>query len=204
MRKISLLFPAVALSAGCLSRPALVKESFAFASPPISNSVAKAGPVLGLRQVFVAPPFDSQAFTYRTGAFSYERDPYAGFLVSPEESLAEPVRTYFRNSGAFAEVSEPQSAVKPQIELEISVTQLYGDFRDRSHPAAILEMRLLAYQNAAEGPSKLILHKDYSSRILLQGRTAAALIAGWNEALRQLCLQAVADLNGVVKQLVSG
>ncbi|HXT11499.1 MAG TPA: ABC-type transport auxiliary lipoprotein family protein [Candidatus Angelobacter sp.] len=192
-----LLLGAVALG-GCLSRPNLVKETFAFSSPKASTAETNEGPVIGIRQISVAPQFDGQSFTYRTGELSYERDPYAGFLVSPEESLAEPLREELRNSGAFRAVTEPDSQLKPDVELEISVPQLYGDFRDKARPVAVLQMRFLATKNTG-GKPKVLLQKDYVRKIPLSARTAAALMAGWNQALQQITTDAANDLKAAVK-----
>lgn len=181
-----------ALLGGCLSRPSLVRESFAFAIPPASNAPATNGAVLAIRRIFVAPPFDSQSLTYRTGDYSYERDPYAGFLASPDESLAEPLRAYFRNSGSFGVVTEQDSGMTRNVTMDITASQLYGDFRDRARPAAVLEMRFLAFK--AEGTSP-VLQKDYSRNIPLKARTAVALVAGWNKALEQITAEAARDLN---------
>lgn len=192
IRRILLCLPLIILLlGGCLSRPSLVKESFAFAIPPAPNATTTSGPVLGIRRIFVAPPFDSQSLTYRTGANSYERDPYAGFLASPDDSLAEPLRDYLRNSGLFRAVTEPDSNLTPNLELEVTVSQLYGDFRNRSQPTARFEMRLLAFKHGSTSP---VLQKDYTRNIPLQARTAAALVAGWNEALNQIITEAAQDL----------
>src|SRR5579871_1622756 len=92
------LFIGALLLGGCLSRPSLEKQSFAFPIPPVSANSPANGPGLGVRRILVASPFDTQALTYRTGAFSYERDPYAQFLASPDQILVEPVCQYLRNS----------------------------------------------------------------------------------------------------------
>lgn len=192
------LFLTAVLLGGCLSRPSLVKETFAFATPAATQNTSGEGPVLDIRQIFIAPQFDNQSFTYRTGEFSYERDPYAGFLVAPEESLAEPIRAYFRNSGLFRVVAEPDSHLKADIEMEISVPQLYGDFHDRTHPIAVLEMHFMA-TTSTNGSPNVLLQKDYTEKIPLHARTAAALMAGWNEALQRITAHAATDLKAVVK-----
>lgn len=188
----SWIFLLAALMGGCLSRPSLVKQSFAFAAPPASNATATNGPVVGIRRITVASPFDSQALTYRTGANSYERDPYAGFLTSPDESLAEPLRGYLRNSGSFRAVTEPESEVVPEVQLEITVSQLYGDFRNLAKPTARMDIRFMAFKKGRNSP---ILQKDYTRAIPLQARTAAALVNGWNEALKQITTEAAGDVN---------
>ena len=151
--------------------------------------------MLRIRQLLVAPPFDSQSLVYRTGEFSYERDPYAQFLVAPEASIMPPIRAYFLESGAFKEVAEPGSALVPDMFAEITVCQLYGDFRNLQDPYAILAMRFLFFNASNSLPNKLILDQEFSRRIDLQQRTAAALVAGWNEALAQIMTEVTSHLN---------
>ena len=89
MKNCLLLILAGLVLSGCLSRPSVVKEAFAFsAAPAPARPGPGQGPVLAIRPVGVAPPFDSQSFNYLTGPSSYERDFYAQFLVPPGEALA--------------------------------------------------------------------------------------------------------------------
>ena len=182
-----LLFFAAFLASGCLSRPSIDRQYFAFSSPPAVSSTAPAsGLVLGIRRLGIAAQFDNQSFVYRTGEFSYERDPYAQFLVPPQESLAEPIRAYLRNSGVFDTVAEADSTQAQNLFLEISVTQLYGDFHDPAAPASVLSMRFVFLDSLNGRPNKVLLQKEYSRRLALKARTAAAVMAGWNESLKQI------------------
>jgi len=182
------------LATGCLSRPVLVKQSFAFTPQlVVSNAPAASDRVLGVRRLNVAAPFDGASLVYRTGEFSYEHDHYAEFLVSPAESLLVPIREYVRRNGPFHAVSEPGSALKPNVLLEISVNQLYGDFRQSNEPAAVLGIRFLFFDAPSGVPKNVLFEGSYSRRIPLQTRTAAALMAGWDQALDQVLSNAVAD-----------
>src|SRR5690348_13807012 len=90
-----LIVSAAAILAGCLSRPVLNRQFFTFATPQNTASDGSSNSqVLAIRRLSVAPPFASQSFVYRTGEFSYEQDPYAQFLVPPEDDLQEPLRGY--------------------------------------------------------------------------------------------------------------
>jgi hypothetical protein len=190
------------LLTGCLSKKPLNKQSFAFTIPEAtSHTTATDAPVLTLRQITVMPPFDSPSLTYRTGEFSYERDPYAVFLVSPAESLSEPIRALLRNTGKFSAVADPESSLHGALDLEISVTQLYGDFRDKEHPAANLEMRFILYRlpesrskRFAKSAPTVLLQKIYSRRIPLKSRTAVAVVGGLNEALHQIVTEFAAEV----------
>ena len=49
----------------------------------------------------MSPLFQSRSFIYRTAENTYEKDPYAGFMVSPERALAEPIRARLHNDVEF-------------------------------------------------------------------------------------------------------
>ncbi|EEF57775.1 conserved hypothetical protein, partial [Pedosphaera parvula Ellin514] len=71
---------------------------------------------------------------------------------------------------------------------------LYGDFRDRVHPLAVLEMRFLVFKKAGRNRGDVVFQKTYFRRIPLKARTAAATVAGWNEALQEIMKEFTADL----------
>jgi ABC-type uncharacterized transport system auxiliary subunit len=193
-----ILLAAACLLSGCLARPHLDQQSFIFApAPPSATRATPGGRVLGIRSLQVATPFDGRAFVYRTGEFSYERDPYAEFMVSPEEGFISPICNWWREAGAFNSVVEAGSALKPDTLVEIHVGQLYGDFRSSERPTAVLAMRFVFFDSPKGIPGKVILQQEYSRSIPLNARTAAALIEGWNQALAQILDSATLDFGRV-------
>ncbi len=190
-------FLAATLLSGCLSRPSpsLNTQSFSFAIPPITTAKSSPhGHVLAIRRLNVAAPFDQQSFLYRTGEFSYERDPYAQFLVAPAQDLMGPIRGYFRQSGLFSAVTELGSALQPNTVVEITANQIYGDFRRRTAPGAVLSLSFVFFDTPNGLPGRVLLQKSYTRRVPLKTRTAAALMAGWNEALAEIMREVDADL----------
>ncbi len=180
---------------GCLSRPSLNKQTFTFGAPAISATNASAGGrVLGIRYLQIAAPFEGKSLVYRTGDFSYVRDPYAGFLESPADELIGPVRASLRSNGDFSAVVETGSALKANTLVEISVSQLFGDFRQPEHPAAVLAMRFVFFDAPNGIPGKVFLQQEYSRATPLSAPTAAALMAGWNQALSEILAELVSDL----------
>jgi hypothetical protein len=174
----------------------LNKQTFAFSTSTIAatNTVAS-NRVLGIRNLQIAAPFDGRSFVYRTGEFSYVRDPYAEFLEPPAEELMAPVREWLRGSGNFSAVVEASSALKPDMLVEVSVSQLFGDFRQPEHPAAILTMRFVFFDATNGVPGKAIFQQEYSRSIPLSGPNAAALMAGWNQALSGIFVEMSPDLH---------
>ncbi len=182
---------------GCFSRQSLMKESFAFAAPPLSGAPAPAGLVVGIRILEVAAHFEGRPLVYRTGEHSYEQDPYAEFLVPPRRGLAIPIRAHLRNSGAVADVVDPESAVRPDLRAEVYVEELYGDFRDPRAPAAVIGMRFVFLDAAPESEGKVVLQKDCARRIPVEGRSAAAVVAGWDRGLAEILDEVAGELEGL-------
>jgi len=141
---------------GCMSRPHLDKQTFSFSAPDIAPITVVVGDrALGIRLLQIAPPFDGRSLVYRTGDFTYVRDPYAEFLDSPADEMMAPVRGWLRKEG-FAAVVESGSALTPNTLVEIHVTQLYGDFRRSHPPAAVVTLRLLLLEAPNGVPGKAI------------------------------------------------
>jgi ABC-type uncharacterized transport system auxiliary subunit len=178
------------LLAGCLSKPALVRQHFALSIPPVAESVGGEGVWL-LRPVTISPLFDGESFTYRTGEQSYERDPYAGFLAAPARVFGDAIRAHLLARGVCADLVESGSAVKPDRVVEAHVTRLFGDFRPGQEAAAVLSLRLTLLE-AASGA--VLLRREVEQRMLLKDRTAAALAAGWEEALNRAMAELVPAL----------
>jgi ABC-type uncharacterized transport system auxiliary subunit len=180
--------------AGCLSKPALVEQSFAFQTPTLTGSAAGKGMgTLVVPPVVVSPLFANQPLVYRLGPNEYETDPYADFLVPPDESLTIPIRTCLAHSGLFSSVVEPDSLIKPDKVLQIQVTELYGDFRDARKPAAVLALQAV-FANVG---GNVILQKEYSRHLTIGKNTAAAVVAGWNRALDEIMGELATDLDSV-------
>jgi cholesterol transport system auxiliary component len=179
---------------GCLSRPVLNKQTFAFDTPVIAATNVVAGDrVLGIRNLQIVAPFEGRSFVYRTGEFSYVRDPYAEFLEPPTEELIAPVRGWLRGNGDFSAVVEAGSALKPDTLVEVNVSQLFGDFREPEHPAAILTMRFVFFDATNGVPGKAIFQQEYSRNIPLSTPTAAMLMDGWERALSEILAQVKSD-----------
>jgi cholesterol transport system auxiliary component len=149
--------------------------------------------VLEIRALEVSPLFEGRDFVYRLGADLYQADPYAGFLVSPSQELALALRSGFRSSGAFKDIVEPESQLGADTILEVHVMELYGDFRKPDQLAAVLSMRMLFFEPGTGKARQPFLEKEYTCHVPLPQKTAAALVAGWDQALSKTLAEAAAD-----------
>ena len=198
--RTAILVSACALS-GCLSRPALNRQTFAFTAPEMTPTNVATARVLGIRNLEIAAPFEGRPLVYRTGDNAYERDPYAEFLDTPAESLLVTIREWLRDNGSFAFVVGPRSSLKPDTFVEISVTRLYGDFRKPQQAAAVLSMRFLFFDAPNAIPGRVLLEREYARSIALKSATPPALMEGWKQALTQILTQVTYDLRSESEKL---
>jgi cholesterol transport system auxiliary component len=184
------------LFAGCLSKPALKRQTFAFDNPPASNATfSKSGGVVALQSVEISALFNHRSFTYRTSAEAYEIDPYAGFLVAPSRAVAIAIRAWLLNSGRFQDVVEPGSQITADKSLHVYVSELYGDFTKPDQAAAVLSLKMDLFKAGTDKKDRpVILQKDYSRRVPIIENTAAAIMAGWNKALTEIMTEASSDI----------
>ncbi|WP_018291187.1 ABC-type transport auxiliary lipoprotein family protein [Verrucomicrobium sp. 3C] len=174
---------------GCVSRPTrLPSETFDFA--PSTGSSVKQGdsrPAVVLRTVRVVAAFAGEDFVYRATDYRYERDPYAHFLSSPELLIRTAISDGLQASGLFQAVVGAGSAIMTHTFAEISVRQLYGDFRPGRPPAAVIAVRFLLIQSPRGTP---LWERTIVRRVPIRERSASTLMRGWNTGLHQILAEA--------------
>ena len=173
------------LLCGCASRSPWKQEAFALTVPAAGEAGSAAHTnILCLRRVTVSPLFAGKPLVYRTGDNSYEQDPYAEFLVPPAQMLEQCWRQGLRAGHGFAGVLDPDSDRKSDCAMEVSVNELYGDFRQPDHPGAVLQMRLLLYSTQPADYGRVLWQREFAKRVPFAHRTPAALVAGWNAGMQ--------------------
>ncbi len=190
---LSLLFLLALICNGCLSKPALRTQLFAFQTPPPAASPSSMR-VLALRPVTVSPIFDNNSFIYRTGPETYEIDHYASFMASPGQSIGIAVRAHLLASGLFQNVIEAGSPARADVLMGVHVTELYGDFSQPGHPAAVLAMQITLVPVMNANNRRPILQKEYSSRIPLEKNTAADVMTAWDTGLGEIMTDFLSDV----------
>ncbi len=186
MRSLAPLLLAAAIFAGCASDPKWKRQVFAFslpADPPISSAQTN---IVALSRVSISPLFQSRSFIYRKAANTYDPDPYAGFLVSPERALPAPIRAWMRANGVFGRVVEPGSGLTPTLVAEVFVNELYGDFRQASRPVGTMEIHFICYEIKDGEPGRVVLDRVCAHETPLARKTPDALMAAWDADLRKI------------------
>ena len=179
---------------GCLSRPPLNKETFAFSAPmPNGSSQTHSGRVLGIKPIRIDSPFNGREIIYRTGEFSYQRNEYAEFLGTPAEQLAGLVGGIMATNGYFSAVVRAGSTARPDTVMEINVSQLYGDIQNPESPSAVVALQVVM-MNATNGMTDAVVFRgNYSRRIPMKSTAPAALMESWNEAFVEILPEVTAD-----------
>ena len=186
MRCLAPIILTAGVLCGCSPGPGWQRRAFAFTAPADPPAAKNQTNFASLGRVSISPLFQSRSFTYRTGENAYEQDPYAGFLIPPERALAEAIRASLHASGAFGRVVDPGSALAPTLVAEVSVNELYGDFRKPSQPNGTMEIHFVCYEVKEGAPGRIVLDKTCVRGTPLARKTPAALMEAWDIDLRQI------------------
>ena len=149
--------------------------------------------ILDIRTFTIDSAFDSKGLVYRKSQFEYEVDFYNEFLISPAVMVTEKTRNWLSQSGLFATVLDAASYTKPTHTLRGNITALYGDVRDRSSPAAVMEIRVFLIANKAPKES-IILCKTYRASSGLKTESAEGLVEAFDNCLETILTDLQHDL----------
>ena len=194
-----LLLTVLVVVFGCSSGPNWKRQAFAFSLPVDSPATNATERIAALSRVSISPTFQSRSFTYRTGENSYDQDPYAGFLIPPERALAESIRGWMRASGVYGRVLEPGSGIMPNLIVEVSINELYGDFREPSRPVAKMGIHVMCYDMQDGLPRRVVFDRYCSHETPLAQKAPGALMSAWDADLREI----MKEINAEYDKLIS-
>ncbi len=194
-----ILFP---LLAGCvnLEKSYPGKRYFMLDVSPnkdiVSHDSEKA---LTVRRIRVTPKYGGKGLVYRLGELSYESDFYNEFFISPVSMFTEEIRKRLSGSGLFKFVVAPSSILDTTYILESMVTSLYGDYRVKTAPKAVMEIQFFLLHETDNSPN-IIFQNRYHKEESLKGNTPEALVTSWNSVFNQILSEFESDLiNNVLK-----
>ncbi len=91
-----------------------------------------------------------------------------------------------RAGGVFGRLVQPGSGLAPSLVVEVSVTELYGDFRKASKPVATMEIHFICYEVKDGIPGRIVLDKVCAHETPMARKTPDALMAAWDADLREI------------------
>lgn len=171
--------------------------------PPAPNSTVRRAETLRMGDVRVADSFAGNTLVYRMSDVEYLSDPYHAFIANPAAMLGSRMADWLNQAGPFKAVAQPGSAQSvssvPYV-LEATVTELYGDFRPRAAPAAVLTIQFtLVDLNGAR--SSTAYERTISRRVEIAAASPDVLMRGYGKALTEILAQLRAELDSVPARL---
>jgi cholesterol transport system auxiliary component len=189
----------VTLAACALGKPLPAPTTYIVAAPMTETrpAVARHLETLRIGNVRVAAAYGGSALVYRMGEVQYASDPYHAFKAEPGAMLGNRMAEWLDHAGLFDSVAQPDSARPAAYVLDATVIELYGDFREGSHPAAVMTMQFALIDQAGVRP-QLVHERTIASRIELPHASPDALVRGYGEALAQILSELVPDLSASI------
>ncbi len=198
----AVLWPAsLALVAGCmgLAKSYPDRTQYVLSVPPAATAVAptnSAGAALLVQRALCSPLFARSELVYRTADNVYVPDFYNKLLIAPDDMITDVLIRWATASGYFPGVLTSSERINPGYVLVAWVSELYGDFRDRKAPAAVLGLKLVLLRQRANAP-EIVLDKTWLRRVPLDACAAGPLVAGWNQALAEILTEWNQALAGI-------
>ena len=195
MKRIALLF--LILPVGCVGltgeypdKRFYVLEARRSGDP---NTPAQ-GAVLEVRRFKVGRRYQGNEFVYRMKGTNYQSDFYNQFFAAPYSMLAEESRRWLADAAIFEHVVPSTSVVDPTHLLEATVNAVYGDYREKEKPKAVMEIQFFLVDDRTNPPT-IVFRKDYRLAQDLKDDSAEALVLGWNQTLRKILRDLESDLS---------
>jgi len=185
----------LALAACGIGRPIRPPTTYALQLPLPDQgpSVARRPQALRVGNVRIAQAYAGAALVYRTSDVQLISDPYHQFITEPDVMLADQVASWLERCGPFATVARPGSSQPAYYVLEASVTELYGDFRPRQTPAAVLAMQFTLIDESGVRP-RSVFERVIARRVELPRAAPDALVRGYATALTDILAELTTGL----------
>jgi uncharacterized lipoprotein YmbA len=158
---------------------------------PNSTLSAPKGSSFKIRRFSISQRFEGKEFVYRKDNVNFESDYYNSFFISPSSNLKEEFTKGLLALKVFEWDAGQNTRIDPTHYIEVSITDIYGDFRGA--PKAVLNMDLFVYTESNSTPV-VLYKKSYKRSVEIQTKEAGDLVSGWNQAFAQIIGEVGAEL----------
>lgn len=182
---------------GCsgLQNPPVVKNYFDLdihAPAAKTNTRINQDNVLLVKELFIAPEFDSHSFVYLISENKYTNDFYNEFVTYPARLISDKIEETLYAPGYFI----PFSTHKQQdisFRLFGKITNLYGDMQNKNSPKAIMEIRFIL-EKKIDNNFKKVFWKTYRIQEPLSAPKPDLLVKGWSKGLNTIISNFLNDI----------
>jgi uncharacterized lipoprotein YmbA len=190
---------AFTITACSIGRP--VPQATTYLIDPIADdtflSVPRRPESLRMGNVRAAAPYAGIALVYRLDDVRYVSDPYHAWIADPGAMLGSCIAEWLDHFGPFSTVAQPGSARPAPYVLEATVAELYGDFRERRAPAAVLTVQFALIDQSGTR-SKVVYERTIGRRVELPSASPDALARGYGTALAGILSEVARELSAQI------
>ncbi len=188
-----------ALSSGCVSLTKSFPEKHFYSLDAVRPG-EQVGPasvaVLKVQRFRISPRFEGKEMVYRTSDTRYESDFYNEWFIFPNAMVTQQAQNWLANAGLFQAVVDSSSSLDATHVLEGNVTALYGDYRQKEAPKAVLDFQVVLINEGASH-AEIVFRREYRQVVDMANMSPDTLAGGWNEGLRQILAGLEKDLRKV-------
>ena len=179
----------LAMLSGCGSQQAYNKKYYMLNTTRQKESIKDENDsILEVSHFTIDSAFSGKGLVYRIGEFEYESDFYNELLVSPSAMITEKARTWLYESGFFKRVLDSGSQIDSTHLIEGNITELYGDFRDKSSPTAVMEMRIFLLKVNPGKDLSFVFGKTYKSTAGVDSKSPEGLVKALGRCLEDIMM----------------
>ena len=164
------------------------------APAPAGGAVQDA--ILQVSTLRISPRYQDRSFVYRISDSGFEADFYNQFIAPPAGLISEEIRKSLIGAELFKYVISASNSQAPSYVLEGAVNGIYGDFRNRNAPAAVIDLEFFLTSDLPAKPG-IVLQKRYVKTVPVSSRSPEALVKSWDLALEEIVTALIADLKAV-------
>ncbi len=194
---IVVAFALIVTAAGCQDGAKAIQRQQQYVldveRPQSLPAVAEGADVLRVRRFTIATQFETYEMVYRRSDLVYESDFYNRWFAPPASLITDKTRQWISESGVFAHVLDSFSAADYNYILEGSVLALYGDYRQRENPSAIVHIQFTLIDEHRLRDS-VVFQKKYRASAQIERPNASALVHGFNACLAEIFTSLETDL----------
>ena len=155
--------------------------------------------IIEIRPFTIDSAFSLKTLTYRIAQNKYESDYYNQFLISPAAMITETTKNWLWASGIAQKIQSPGSYNEPTHIIEGNIVSLYGDYRDKSSPKAVMEIRFFLLRPKSFAEPEIVFGKLYQSRLAIESKSPIGLINALNQCLMDILKNLEMDLREELK-----